>query len=43
MKKLIEKIGIETAFAGLFGVIAIVAVFLKWQFQSLIQVQLQAV
>lgn len=29
MKKLIENIGIETAFAGLFGLIAIVAVFFE--------------
>lgn len=29
MKKLIEKIGIETAFAGLFGLIAIAAVFFE--------------
>lgn len=29
MKKLVERIGIETAFAGLFGLIAIVAVFFE--------------
>ena len=29
MKKLVERIGVETAFAGLFGLIAIVAVFFE--------------
>ena len=29
MKKLVERIGIETAFAGLFGLIAIIAVFFE--------------